>query len=55
MIYRNSRGQWYQSGSGGTYRVNNGDPQNDVDDFDEEEAASRDEDAYIDYMEDRTI
>ena len=28
MIYRNSKRQWRQSGSGGVYDVNNGDPQN---------------------------
>ena len=38
MIYRNSKGQWWQSGSGGTYAVNNGDPQCEVDDEDMEAA-----------------
>ena len=36
--FRNSRGQWFQSGIGGTYPINDSDPQNDVDDFDEDAA-----------------
>lgn len=41
MIWRNSRGQYFQSGIGGTYPVNDDDPQNavDPDEFDEAEKA----------------
>jgi hypothetical protein len=42
--FRNSRGQWFKSGIGGTYPINDGDPQNDVDEFDEY-AADREADA----------
>ena len=36
--FRNSRGQVFSSGLGGTYPVNNGDPQCDDDQFDQDEA-----------------
>lgn len=36
MIYRNARGELRRSGPGGTYPINDGDPQNDDPDFDEE-------------------
>jgi hypothetical protein len=32
MIYTNSNGEKFQSGSGGTYAADNGDPQCDTDD-----------------------
>jgi hypothetical protein len=41
-IWTNSRGNMFQSGIGGTYPVNNGDPQCDVD-LEEEEDAPADE------------
>jgi hypothetical protein len=41
---RNNRGQWFKSGTGGTYPINDGDPQNDVEEFDED-AADREADA----------
>ena len=37
-VFRNSRGQFFQSGRGGTYPINDGNPENDVDDFYEERA-----------------
>jgi len=36
MIRKNSKGQFFQSGSGGNYPVNDGNPENDVEDFDPE-------------------
>ena len=44
-ITRNSRGQWFHTGIGGTYPINDGDPQNDDDEFDEEEAERAYDDA----------
>ena len=34
--FRNSSGKWYRRGSGGIYPVNDGNPENDCDEFDEE-------------------
>lgn len=36
IIFRNKHGQWFRSGPGGTYPINDGDPQNEVEDFDPE-------------------
>jgi len=48
MIWTNSRGKQFQTGIGGTYPVNNGNPENDVDDPREEELANE----IADQMED---
>lgn len=42
-FWRDRRGRLYQSGLGGTYRVNNGDPQCDVDAEDMPEDMAEDE------------
>ena len=34
--FRNSSGKWYRRGSGGIYPVNDGNPENDCDEFDED-------------------
>jgi hypothetical protein len=50
MMFRNSRRQWFQSSSAGCYPVNDRDPQNEVDDFDEDaendKADAQEEDAW---------
>jgi hypothetical protein len=54
MITRNSRGQYFQHGIGGTYPVNDRDPQNDVD-FDEDQwrdERDNDLDRMIEHLED---
>ena len=34
--FRNSSGKWFARGKGGTYAVNDGNPENDNDEFDED-------------------
>ena len=43
MYFRNSRGEWFRRGAGGTYPVNDGDPQNQDDEFDRERAEQEQE------------
>ncbi len=43
-IFRNSQGKYFQSGIGGTYPVNDDDPQNNVEDFDQDKADAQYED-----------
>ena len=44
--FRTSSGQWFRSGIGGTYPINDGDPQND-EEFDQE-VADREYDSAMD-------
>lgn len=43
--FKNSRGQVFRSGVGGTYPVNNGDPQNDDDEAPEADEIDTEDDA----------
>jgi hypothetical protein len=42
--FENSRGQRFHSGAGGTYPINNGDPQNDLEDESDDEDLDIDDD-----------
>jgi hypothetical protein len=50
-VSRNSSGQWFRTGAGGTYPINDGDPQNDVEGFDAEEADEAEGDARVESVE----
>ncbi len=50
-VSRNSSGQWFRTGAGGTYPINDGDPQNDVEGFDAEEADEAEGDARVESAE----
>ena len=47
-IYKNSKGKLFQTGIGGTYPVNDNDPQNYVEGFDEDEYKDIDFDEAVD-------
>ena len=50
-ITRNSKGKFFRHGIGGTYPINDGDPQNDDPDFDEEEANRIFDDAELEHQQ----
>jgi hypothetical protein len=52
-IHRSSLGQWFRSGSAGTYPINNGDPQCDSEDFNPDAADSAADEAEEFYHETR--
>ena len=50
-VSRNSSGQWFRTGAGGTYPINDGNPQNDVDGFDAAAANEAEDDARVESAE----